>query len=68
MLSHRVAHLSGGHRAAKSGPEVIRRIAEAAFAGVTVHTTWFPVNADTMEAATWAADALGRTEKRRLTS
>jgi len=42
----------------------IRRVAEATTAaGETIHATWFPVNADMVEAAIWAADALGRAAK-----
>jgi len=38
----------------------IRHVAEAATApGETIHTTWFAVTADKVEAAIWAADALG---------
>jgi len=41
--------------------EDIRRVAEATTAvGETIHATWFPVTADKVEAAIWAADALGR--------
>lgn len=44
--------------------EEIRRVAEATTAeGETIHATWFPVNADTVEGAIWAADALGKTLK-----
>jgi glycerol dehydrogenase len=40
--------------------EDIRRVAEAVTAvGETIHATWFPVTADMVEAAIWAADALG---------
>jgi glycerol dehydrogenase len=45
--------------------EDIRRVAEATAAeGETIHATWFPVTADTVAAAIWAADALGKAEKR----
>jgi len=38
----------------------IRQVAEAAVAeGETIHSTWFPVAADMVEAAIWTADALG---------
>lgn len=41
--------------------EEIRQVAEATTAeGETIHATWFPVTADMVEAAIWAADALGR--------
>ncbi|MFD2232252.1 glycerol dehydrogenase [Phaeospirillum tilakii] len=41
------------------GDEEIRLVAEAATApGETIHTTWFEVTADKVEAAIWAADAL----------
>jgi glycerol dehydrogenase len=44
--------------------EDIRQVAEATTAeGETIHATWFPVNADMVEAAIWAADALGRQKK-----
>jgi glycerol dehydrogenase len=40
--------------------EDIRQVATAAVApGETIHATWFPVTADMVEAAMWAADALG---------
>ena len=40
--------------------EEIRKVAEAATApGETIHATWFDVKADHVEAAIWAADALG---------
>jgi len=40
--------------------EEIRKVAEATTAeGETIHATWFPVTADAVEAAIWAADALG---------
>ncbi len=45
-------------------PEDIRRVAEATTApGETIHATWFPVTADMVEAAIWAADAIGRSFK-----
>jgi len=38
----------------------IRQVADAATAaGETIHATWFPVTAAMVEAAIWAADALG---------
>jgi glycerol dehydrogenase len=41
--------------------EEIRQVAEATTAeGETIHATWFAVTADMVEAAIWAADALGR--------
>jgi glycerol dehydrogenase len=41
-------------------PADIRRVAEAAVAaGETIHSTWFPVTAEMVEAAIWTADALG---------
>jgi glycerol dehydrogenase len=44
--------------------EDVRRVAEATTAeGETIHATWFPVNADMVEAAIWAADALGKAAK-----
>ena len=40
--------------------EDIRQVAEATVAeGETIHSTWFPVTADMVEAAIWTADALG---------
>lgn len=46
--------------------EEIRGVAEATTAaGETIHATWFPVNADMVESAIWAADALGNELKRR---
>jgi glycerol dehydrogenase len=40
--------------------EDIRAVAEATTAeGETIHSTWFPVTADAVEAAIWTADALG---------
>jgi glycerol dehydrogenase len=45
-------------------PEEIRKVAVATTApGETIHATWFPVTADMVEAAIWAADALGRQRK-----
>jgi glycerol dehydrogenase len=39
----------------------IRQVAEATTApGETIHATWFPVTAEKVEAAIWAADALGK--------
>ncbi|MEW6349580.1 MAG: glycerol dehydrogenase [Thermodesulfobacteriota bacterium] len=47
--------------------EDIRRVAEATTAsGETIHSTWFPVAAEMVESAIWAADALGQAAKRRL--
>ena len=44
--------------------EDIRKVAEATTAeGETIHATWFPVTADLVEAAIWAADALGKGHK-----
>ncbi len=41
--------------------EEIRQVAEATTAeGETIHSTWFPVTASMVEAAIWAADALGQ--------
>ncbi|HIJ81216.1 MAG TPA: glycerol dehydrogenase [Desulfuromonadales bacterium] len=38
----------------------IRMVAEAAIVeGETIHSTWFPVTAEMVEAAIWTADALG---------
>nr|WP_246559415.1 glycerol dehydrogenase [Geoanaerobacter pelophilus] len=38
----------------------IRQVATAAVApGETIHATWFPVTSDMVDAAIWAADALG---------
>jgi glycerol dehydrogenase len=43
----------------------IRKVAEATTAaGETIHSTWFPVSADTVESAIWAADALGKGRKK----
>lgn len=53
---------------AVSEPETkkIRSVAEAATAaGETIHATWFPVTADMLEAAIWAADAIGTAAKNR---
>ncbi len=45
--------------------EDIRRVAEATTAeGETIHSTWFPVSAEMVESAIWAADALGKERKR----
>jgi glycerol dehydrogenase len=45
----------------------IRKVAEAATAeGETIHATWFPVTADMVESAIWAADALGKDARRRI--
>jgi glycerol dehydrogenase len=45
--------------------EDIRRVAEATTAdGETIHATWFPVTAEMVESAIWAADALGKERKR----
>jgi glycerol dehydrogenase len=39
----------------------IRQVAEATTApGETIHATWFPVTAEKVEAAIWAANALGK--------
>jgi len=51
-----------------SGPsrEDIKKVAEATTAaGETVHSTWFPVTAEMVESAIWAADALGKDARRR---
>ena len=46
--------------------EEIRQVAEATTAsGETIHATWFPVTADAVESAIWAADALGSELKAR---
>ena len=43
----------------------IRQVAEAAVApGETIHATWFPVDAAMVEAAIWAADAIGSEHRR----
>ncbi len=40
--------------------EEIRQVAEASVAeGETIHATWFPITSTMVEAAIWAADALG---------
>jgi glycerol dehydrogenase len=45
--------------------EEIRKVAEATTAeGETIHSTWFPVTADKVEAALWAADIIGQEEKK----
>jgi glycerol dehydrogenase len=52
-----------------SGPsrEDIRKVAEATTAaGETIHSTWFPVTAEMVESAIWAADALGKNVRDRL--
>jgi len=47
----------------------IRKVAEATTAaGETIHATWFPVTAEMVESAIWAADAMGRERKSRLPS
>ena len=44
--------------------EDIRKVAEATCAeGETIHATWFDVTPDKVEAAIWAADALGKEYK-----
>ena len=44
--------------------EDIRTVAEATTAmGETIHATWFSVNANMVESAIWAADAIGRQYK-----
>lgn len=44
--------------------EDIRKVAEATAAeGETIHATWFPVTADMVESAIWAADAIGKHRK-----
>ena len=43
----------------------IRQVAEATTAeGETIHSTWFTVTADMVEAAIWAADSLGKEYKK----
>ncbi len=43
----------------------IRQVAEATAAeGETIHSTWFTVTADMVEAAIWAADSLGKEYKK----
>ncbi len=45
--------------------EDVRKVAEATTAeGETIHSTWFPVTAEMVESAVWAADALGKERKR----
>jgi len=45
----------------------IRKVAEATTAaGETIHATWFPVTAEMVESAIWAADALGQNVTRSL--
>ena len=54
-----------------SGPsrDDIRKVAEATTAeGETIHATWFPVTAEMVESAIWAADALGKERKGRWAS
>lgn len=47
--------------------EDIRKVAEATTAaGETIHSTWFPVTAQMVESAIWAADALGKERKKCL--
>ena len=47
--------------------EEIRQVAEAAVvAGETIHSTWFSVSADMVNAAIWTADALGSHYKKEL--
>ncbi|UCD90741.1 MAG: glycerol dehydrogenase [Desulfobacterales bacterium] len=47
--------------------EEIRQVAEATTAeGETIHSTWFPVTASMVEAAIWAADALGQEFKKEV--
>lgn len=44
--------------------EEIRQVAEATTAeGETIHATWFPVTAEMVASAIWAADALGKQKK-----
>lgn len=46
-------------------PDDIRKVAEATTAeGETIHSTWFPVTADAVESAIWAADSLGKALKK----
>jgi len=46
----------------------VREVAAATTAeGETIHSTWFPVDADMVEAAIWAADALGQEYKKGVT-
>jgi len=45
--------------------EDIRQVATATVVeGETIHSTWFPVSAEMVEAAIWTADALGSRYKR----
>ncbi len=45
----------------------IRQVAEGATAeGETIHSTWFTVTADMVEAAIWAADAIGQAFKKEV--
>jgi glycerol dehydrogenase len=47
--------------------EEIWKVAEATTAaGETIHSTWFPVTAEMVESAIWAADALGKNVRRGL--
>lgn len=47
--------------------EDIRKVAEATTAeGETIHSTWFTVTADAVEAAIWTADALGSLYKKEV--
>ena len=43
----------------------IRQVAEGTTAeGETIHSTWFTVTADMVEAAIWTADAIGHSYKK----
>jgi glycerol dehydrogenase len=45
----------------------IRKVAAATTVpGETIHSTWFPVTAEMVESAIWAADALGKDARRRF--
>jgi glycerol dehydrogenase len=45
----------------------IKKVAEASTAaGETIHATWFAVTGEMVESAIWAADALGKERKRRI--
>ena len=47
--------------------EEVRAVAEATAApGETIHSTWFEVTADHVEAAIWAADAIGSEFKKEV--
>ena len=49
----------------KPTQEEIRQVAEGTTAeGETIHSTWFTVTADMVEAAIWAADAIGKSYKK----